>query len=85
VTDDKPIVMVGEGIEFFRLRALWGACKLEGQGMRRGHGSSSLTILKQQYGFKGTRQQVMDQAKQRLDEMVERSRALHGKGDHDET
>ena len=79
MTDDRPIVMVGEGITFFRLRALWGAAKLEGEGFKRsGARPSALSILRKEFKFTGNRQQVLDQARAQLDEMVERSRRRHG-------
>ena len=47
-------------IEMFRLLALRGALKLELVGMRR-RGPSAYSIIKSQYGFKGSKQRVLDQ------------------------
>ena len=47
-------------IEMFRLLALRGALKLELVGMCR-RGPSAYSIIKSQYGFKGSKQRVLDQ------------------------
>ena len=47
-----------EEIEFFRLRALRSALKLEILGMKR-RGRSACTIIKQEFGFKGSRNKVL--------------------------
>jgi len=47
-----------EEIEFYRLRALRSALKLEILGMKR-RGRSACTIIKQEFGFKGSRKKVL--------------------------
>ena len=47
-----------EEIEFFRLRALRSALKLEILGMKR-RGRSAYSIIKQEFGFKGSRNKVL--------------------------
>ena len=47
-------------IEMFRLLALRGALKLELVGMCR-RGQSAYSIIKSQYGFRGSKQRVLDQ------------------------
>lgn len=49
-----------ESIEAFRLLAIKGALKLEVIGMRR-RGKSVLSIVKQEFGLKGTKEKVYDQ------------------------
>ena len=49
-----------EQIDAFRLRALRGALKLEILGMKRG-GRSVYSIIKEEYGFKGNKQKVLQQ------------------------
>ena len=49
-------------IAFARLAALKGALKLECLGMGRSRGPSAYSILKREYGFKGNKQAVLEQA-----------------------
>jgi len=56
---DKAIVVdTKDGIAFARLAALKGALKLETLGMKR-RGPSALSILKREYGYKGSRAKVL--------------------------
>jgi len=47
-------------IDAFRVRALRSALKLECLGMTR-RGQSVYSIVKQEFGFKGSKQKVLDQ------------------------
>ena len=47
-----------EEIEFYRLRALRSALKLEILGMKR-RGQSAYSIIKKEFGFKGSRNKVL--------------------------
>mgnify|MGYP001080739398 CR=1 FL=1 len=47
-----------EEIEFYRLRALRSALKLEILGMKR-RGQSACSIIKKEFGFKGSRNKVL--------------------------
>ena len=49
-----------EQIEMFRLLAMKRALKLELVGMQR-RGQSVYSLVKQEFGFKGTKQKVFDQ------------------------
>lgn len=52
-------------IEYFRLRALRGALKLEMIGMKR-KGRSVYSILKEEFGFKGNKQKVLKQLEEKI-------------------
>ena len=58
-----------EGIEAYRILALKGALKLEIAGMK-GRGRSAYSILKSEFGFKGSRQSVLDQLQKIVDETL---------------
>jgi hypothetical protein len=49
-----------DAIDAFRVRALRSALKLECLGMTR-RGQSVYSIVKQEFGFKGSKQKVLDQ------------------------
>ena len=50
-----------EDIEMFRVMSLRGALQLEMFGMKRSrHLPSAYSILKNEYGYKGTKKQVLD-------------------------
>ena len=49
-----------EAINNFRLRALRGALKLEILGMKR-RGRSAYSLAKEEFGFKGNKQKVLEQ------------------------
>ena len=52
------IAATPEEIEFYRLRALRSALKLEILGMKR-RGQSAYSIIKKEFGFKGSRNKVL--------------------------
>jgi len=49
-----------EAISQFRMRALRGALKMEILGMKR-PGQSAYSIIKQEFGLKGSKQSVLEQ------------------------
>ena len=57
-----------EAINAYRLCALRGALKLEIQGMTR-RGQSAYSIIKQEFGFKGNKQKVLEQLQSKIDEI----------------
>jgi anion-transporting ArsA/GET3 family ATPase len=59
-----------EAINTFRLLALRGALKLEMAGMTK-RGQSAYSIIKQEFGFKGSREKVLQQLNEYVDELKE--------------
>jgi len=53
-------------IEAFRLRTLLKGLKLETMGMKMSRGRSCYSIIKEDFGLKGSKQKVYDQFKQLL-------------------
>lgn len=49
-----------EQINSFRLKSLRGALKMEILGMKK-RGQSAYSIIKAEFGFKGSKQKVLDQ------------------------
>ena len=62
LTYDNP-----QAIEAFRMRSLRGALKLEILGMKR-NGRSVYSIVKEEFGFKGNKQKVLEQLEAKLNE-----------------
>ena len=60
LTYDNP-----QAIEAFRMRSLRGALKLEILGMKR-KGRSVYSIVKEEFGFRGSKQKVLEQLEKRL-------------------
>jgi len=56
-----------EQVDAFRLRALRGALKLEILGMKR-RGRSVYSIVKEEFGFKGSKQKVLEQMEAKINE-----------------
>ena len=56
-----------EAINNFRLRALRGALKLEILGMKR-RGRSAYSLAKEEFGFNGNKQKVLEQLEAKLNE-----------------
>jgi hypothetical protein len=54
-----------QAIEAFRMRSLRGALKLEILGMKR-KGRSVYSIVKEEFGFKGSKQKVLEQLETKL-------------------
>ena len=65
------IIDTPDGIELFRLLALRGALKLEVLGMTR-HGRSVYSIVKQEFGFTGSKKRVLEQ----LEEVINQRRMI---------
>lgn len=63
ITADTP-----QQIALFRLLSLRGALKLEILGLKK-RGQSVYSILKQEYGFKGSKQSVLDQLQTKIEEL----------------
>jgi hypothetical protein len=56
-----------EQINLFRMKALRGALKLEILGMKR-KGRSAYSLIKEEFGFKGNREKVLDQIEAKIEE-----------------
>ena len=65
VVADSP-----EVIKFFRLAALKNALALECKGLRRSRPPSAYVVLKKEYGFKGGKQKVLQQAQNLVDKLI---------------
>lgn len=65
ITLDTP-----EQIDMFRFLSLKSALKLECLGMGR-RGQSAYSIIKQEYGFKGSKKSVLEQMEQIIKEFKE--------------
>lgn len=63
------IIDTPEGIAFARLCALKGALKLEMVGLKR-RGMSAHRILKEEYGFKGSKEKVLAQVQAQIDAVL---------------
>ena len=59
-----------EKIDMFRFLSLRSALKLECLGMGR-RGQSAYSIIKQEYGFKGTKKSILQQMEQIIKEFKE--------------
>jgi hypothetical protein len=58
--DETSVITSPTAIENFRVRTLRSALKLEILGMTR-RGPSVYSIVKKEFGFKGSKQKVLDQ------------------------
>jgi hypothetical protein len=54
-------------IALFRMKTLRGALKLETLGMKR-NGRSVYSIVKEEFGFKGSKQKVLEQLEVKINE-----------------
>ena len=63
---DKAVMLTGENIDRFRLLSLRSALKLEIAGMSR-RGRSVYSIVKEEFGFKGSRVKVLAQLNDHID------------------
>ena len=72
---DKALVFTGEQVPVIRMIALKGALKLETLGMQP-RGRSAYSIIKQEFGLKGTRASVLEQ----FTAMVEKAKAGRNNG-----
>ena len=62
-----------EQIEMFRYKTLLRGLRLETQGLQMSTGRSSDSIIKQEFGLKGSKQKVFDQFKLMLEQVDERA------------
>lgn len=69
-------VIKGAHIDLFRMCVLRNALKLEIKGMKR-RGRSAYTIIKSEFGLKGSRESVLKQFELRIKEL---DRKLEGHG-----
>lgn len=67
-------VITGEQIDLYRLLALRQALKLELLGMTA-KGRTAYSILRREYGFKGSRQRVLDQLNALRDQFLNKGQA----------
>ena len=59
-----------DDIKLFRMCSLRAALKLETLGMRRG-GASVYSIVKKEFGYKGSKQKVLDQLHAKIEQLKE--------------
>ena len=57
-------------VDFYRLITLRSALELEIKGLKR-HGRSVYSIIKEEFGFKGTKQKVYDQLVEHIQKIKE--------------
>ena len=62
-----------EQIEMFRYKTLLKGLRLETLGMQMSRGRSCYSIIKQEFGLKGSKQKGFDQFKLMLDQVNERA------------
>lgn len=60
-------------IEMFRYKTLLKGLRLEMVGMQMSRGQSCYSIIKQEFGLKGSKQKVYDQFKLMLEQVNERA------------
>lgn len=60
-------------IEMFRYKTLLRGLKLETQGLQMSRGRSCYSIIKKEFGLKGSKQKVFDQFKLMLEQVDERA------------
>lgn len=60
-------------IEMFRYKTLLKGLRLEMVGMQMSRGQSCYSIIKQEFGLKGSKQKVYDQFKSMLEQVNERA------------
>jgi hypothetical protein len=60
-----------EGIAAYRMLALKGMLQMELAGMRRSRGPSAFSVIKAEFGLKGSKQSVLDQFKKMCAAVVE--------------
>ena len=59
--DSVVVIDTPEGIAAFRILALKGKLKLECKGIRMSRGRTAYSVVKQEFGFKGSREKVLAQ------------------------
>jgi len=69
---EEPMVVSGpEGVAAYRMLALKGALNLETKGLRRSRGPSALSIIKREFGLKGSAQKVLADFTKMCEDVVE--------------
>lgn len=68
--DGSVILDQPHEIQFARLATLKAGLSLEAKGMKMSRGPSAYSILKKQYGYKGTKQQVLDAVKKTIEDIL---------------
>ena len=64
-------------IALYRLATLRSGLKLESKGLRMGKGPTALSILRKEFGYKGTRDAILAQVTQDVAEAMEGQRNIH--------
>ncbi len=77
MSDGPVMIDTPDGIRFAQMLARRGALKLEILGMRR-RGRSAYSIIKQEYGYRGTRQSVLNQLSDAIDHIKEARNGVQG-------
>lgn len=70
------IVVTGNSISLFRMLSLRGSLRLEVRGMKRSRGPSAYSIIKDEFGLKGTKEKVLEQ----FNKLVEEAGRAHQQG-----
>jgi hypothetical protein len=68
--NEPLIAKTKEEIAFFRLAALEFALGMELIGLRRSRSPSAYSILKREYGFKGSKKKVLEQVRARAEQLI---------------
>ena len=55
------MVITGEHINVYRILALKAALKLEIKGLKRSRGPSAYKVIKNEFGFTGSKEKVLEQ------------------------
>lgn len=70
---NETIVITGDKVEGARFLTLKSGLSLELKGLRRSRGRSCYSILKTDYGYKGSKQSVYEQVCKDAEEMLGRA------------
>ena len=62
-------MLIGNQIHKARLLALQSAMNLEAKGLRMSRGRTAMSIVKQEFGFKGNRSKIQTQLQTVIDSM----------------
>jgi len=68
-TEEAIVISGEENVRLTRILALRSACKLELLGMKK-RGQSATAIVRQEFGFKGSKQKVLEQLNEWIAENV---------------
>lgn len=72
-------IYTGSSIDYFRLCALRGALRLEMAGMKR-RGRSAYSIIKTEFGFRGTRARVLSQLESLIEVTASKQQVIDESG-----